>query len=261
MKEEYFWFVFHRQSLLLIKEKEEYSVPLSDTPPTKVPIGSTVHEIGKIGVHTAKTYFIHSPIVEYEGFFTEMVDLRASYEKLTKEEYLMAGKASQILNWDRNSKYCPHCGVPTVQISPIGKQCLQCRQEWYPHLAPATIVLVQKEDSILLVRSRNFKRNYMGLVAGFLEPGESLEECVQREVMEETGIHIKDIRYFGSQSWPYPSGVMIGYTAVYDGGELKLQREELETGGFYTRDNLPDIPQKLSIARQLIDAWLEKKLP
>lgn len=113
-----------------------------------------------------------------------------------------------------------------------------------------------KGDSILLVHARNFRGTFNGLVAGFLEPGETLEECVHREVAEETGLHIKNLKYFGSQPWPYPSGIMIGFTADYESGEIKLQAEELNAGAFYTKDNLPEIPGKLSLARKLIDDWL-----
>ena len=106
------------------------------------------------------------------------------------------------------------------------------------------------------VHARNFRGTFNGLVAGFLEPGETLEECVHREVAEETGLHIKNLKYFGSQPWPYPSGIMIGFTADYESGEIKLQAEELNAGAFYTKDNLPEIPGKLSLARKLIDDWL-----
>ena len=118
---------------------------------------------------------------------------------------------------------------------------------------------IRKGDSILLVHARNFRGTFNGLVAGFLEPGETLEECVHREVKEETGLYINNLKYFGSQPWPYPSGVMIGFTADYEGGEIKLQKKELNAGDFYTKDHLPEIPKKLSLARKLIDDWLEEK--
>ena len=172
-----------------------------------------------------------------------MKDLRASFDVLPREEYDMAGKASQILNWDKNSRYCPMCGVPTVQVSPIAKRCPECRQEFYPRISPAVIVLIKKEDSILLVHARNFRGTFKGLVAGFLEPGETLEECVHREVMEETGLRIRNLKYFGSQPWPYPSGIMVGYTAEYESGSIKLQDEELSAGAFYTREQLPRYPK------------------
>ena len=161
-----------------------------------VPVGSTIHTIGEIEGRTAKTFSVHAPVPGSENDRHLMMDLRSSYDVLPWEEYNVGGKAFQILNWDKNSRYCPMCGVPTVQISPIAKKCPQCRQEIYPRISPAIIVLIRREDSILLVHARNFRGTFNGLVAGFLEPGETLEECVHREVLEETGLHIKKPEIF-----------------------------------------------------------------
>ena len=128
----------------------------------------------------------------------------------------------------------------------------------WPSLATAIIVLVHRGNEVLLVHARNFRGNFFGLVAGFVETGESLEEAVYREVMEETGLTITNLRYFGSQPWPYPSGLMVGFHADYVSGEIKLQKEELAAGQWFTKDNLPEIPEKLSIARRIIDDWLSK---
>ena len=118
-------------------------------------------------------------------------------------------------------------------------------------------MLIRKGKEILLVHTRNFRSTFHGLVAGFLETGKTLEQCVEREVMEETRLKVKNITYFGSQPWPYPSGLMVGFIADYAGGEIRLQEEELSSGDFYTRDNLPELPRKLSLARKMIDWWLE----
>lgn len=254
------WFVFNSGQVLIEKKEDGYHIPYGPEPPVEVPVGSTIHTIGEINGYPAKTYAIHIPVSGDENSPRMMKDLRASFDVLPLEEYKRGGKASQILNWDKNSRYCPMCGVPTVQVSPIAKRCPECRQEFYPRISPAVIVLIKKEDSILLVHARNFRGTFKGLVAGFLEPGETLEECVHREVMEETGLTIKNLKYFGSQPWPYPSGIMVGYYAEYESGTIKLQDEELSTGAFYNRNNLPEIPKKLSIARQLIDAWLDNKI-
>ena len=253
------WFVFYKDQLLIEKKNGMYTIPFGTEPPMPVPVGSTIHTIGEIEGRTAKTFSVHAPVPGSENDRHLMMDLRSSYDVLPWEEYNVGGKAFQILNWDKNSRYCPMCGVPTVQISPIAKKCPQCRQEIYPRISPAIIVLIRREDSILLVHARNFRGTFNGLVAGFLEPGETLEECVHREVLEESGLHIKNLKYFGSQPWPYPSGIMIGFTADYESGNIKLQQEELNAGAFYTKDNLPEIPKKLSLARKLIDAWLEEK--
>jgi hypothetical protein len=143
------------------------------------------------------------------------------------------------------------------QKEDIMKRCPKCGREVYPSISTAILVLVRKEDSLLLVHARNFKGTFNSLVAGFLETGETLEECVAREVKEETGLDVTNITYFGNQAWPYPSGLMVGFIADYAGGEIRLQEEELSSGDFYTRDNLPELPRKLSLARKMIDWWLE----
>jgi len=156
-----------------------------------------------------------------------------------------------------HSRFCPVCGTPMEQQTPIMKKCPECGNEMYPPVSTAIIVLIRKGKEILLVHARNFRGTFHGLVAGFLETGETLEQCVEREVMEETGLRVKNITYFGSQPWPYPSGLMVGFIADYESGEIKLQADELSSGAFYSKDNLPEIPRKLSIARKLIDWWLE----
>lgn len=140
------------------------------------------------------------------------------------------------------------------------KKCPACGYEIYPPISTAIIVLIRRgRDEVLLVHARNFRGTFYGLVAGFLEPGETLEQCVRREVHEETGLQIDNITYFDSQSWPYPSGLMVGFTADYASGTIKLQDDELSAGAFYHRDHLPELPQKLSIARRLIDHWLKER--
>ena len=137
-------------------------------------------------------------------------------------------------------------------------RCINCGKEVWPSLATAIIVLIQRNDEVLLVHARNFKVDFYGLVAGFVETGETLEEAVHREVLEETGITIENLHYFGSQPWPYPSGLMIGFTADYVSGNIHLQKEELSKGAWFTKDNLPNIPEKLSIARRMLDDWIIK---
>lgn len=258
IKEKVRWFVFYKDQILLEQAADGYHIPTNSEPPVQVPIGSTIHHIGEMQEIPCKTYAIHTPISGEEAPQRIMMGLRASYDYLPFDEYYKGGKAFEILNWDQNTRYCPACGVPTHRISDIGKKCPECRQEFYPHISPAIIVRITRGDSILMVRAHNFRGTYYGLVAGFLEAGETLEECVHREVMEETGIRIKNLKYFGSQPWPYPSGVMIGFTADYESGEIKLQDEELCAGAFFAKDKLPEIPRKMSLARKLIDDWLEK---
>ena len=189
----------------------------------------------------------------------ELIPLRATYALLPLHVYRLAEKARELLDWNRETLHCGHCGALQEFRSPISKFCPQCKTETWPKLSPACIVLIERGEELLLVQSRDFKREFFGLVAGFVETGESLEECVRREVKEETQIEIKNIRYFGSQPWPFPRNLMIGFWAEYAGGELSLQDAELRKGGWFHRDALPAIPERPSIARQMIDAWLKDK--
>ena len=183
----------------------------------------------------------------------KMMGLRETFEVLDKETYALAGKARELLYWNENTKYCGVCGAPMKFHTNISKRCTNCGKEMWPSLATAIIVAITRGEEILLVQSKNFRGDYMGLVAGFVETGETLEDAVKREALEETGITIKNIQYAGSQAWPYPSGLMIGYTAEYESGDLCIQRSELNKGGWYSLRNLPAIPGKVSLARQLID--------
>lgn len=207
----------------------------------------------------------------------QQMGLRASYDVLPLEHYLMAGKAREILYWDSTTKFCGVCGGPMEKDSDISKKCTCCGKQVWPALATAIIVRITRwvddadghvitsddtsdtpaHEEVLMVRAHNFRGNHYGLVAGFVETGESLEECLEREVEEEVGIRVKNIRYFGSQPWPYPSGLMVGFTAEYDGGTITLQRSELADGGWFSRDALPPMPGKMSLARRLLDDWLE----
>ena len=189
-----------------------------------------------------------------EGY--RWVDLRESFYVLPERVYRQAGKASELLYFDHHHQYCSICGAPMEWASAISKRCTHCNEELWPKLSTAIIVLVRKGEEVLLVKAKNFRRDYYGLVAGFVETGETLEECVAREVMEETGLSITNIRYFGSQPWPYPMGLMIGFQADYVEGDIVLRDGELRDAAFFTREALPASPGKMSMARMLIDDWL-----
>ena len=251
------WFVFYKDRLLLEKKEDgTLGLPCGEIPPIAIKEqNTTIHIITTLEGKTCKSFSLSAPVEESEQY--AMIGLRASYDYLPLSHYQAAGKAHEILHWDRNSRFCSICGTLMEQKTAIMKRCPKCGREVYPAISTAILVLVRKEDSLLLVHARNFKGTFNSLVAGFLETGETLEECVAREVKEETGLKVKNITYFGSQPWPYPSGLMVGFIADYAGGEIKLQDEELSTGAFYTRDNLPELPQKLSLARKMIDWWIE----
>ncbi len=244
------YFIFCQSDLVLEKTAEGYKIP-SEIPIEPKPWTTIMNVDG------VKAFRIEQPLIENDRY--KMCGLRQSYNHLSQEDYLKAGKCHELLYWDQNTKFCGVCGGPMRFHTDISKRCEHCGKEIWPQLATAVIVLVRKENEILLVHANNFRTDFYGLVAGFVETGETLEEAVYREVMEETGLNIKNLQYFASQPWPYPCGLMVGFTADYDGGEIHLQRSELSKGAWFDKNHLPHIPEKLSIARQLIDDWLEKQ--
>lgn len=244
------YFVFCQSDLVLEKTNNGYQIPTEL--PVEMKTWSTV-----MNVDGDKACRIEQPLLGNERY--EMCGLRQSYYKLSHEDYLKAGKCHELLYWDQNTKFCGVCGGPMRFDTDISKKCEHCGKEVWPQLATAVIVLVRKDKEVLLVHAKNFRTDFYGLVAGFVETGETLEEAVHREVMEETGLHIKNLKYFASQPWPYPCGLMVGFIADYDGGKIHLQRSELSKGSWFDKDHLPQIPEKLSIARQLIDHWLEEQ--
>ncbi|MEG2066556.1 MAG: NAD(+) diphosphatase [Tannerellaceae bacterium] len=246
------WFIFYKGELLLQKKNGTYTIPTGEKPPVAV---QHILEVPDTYGNSYRAASLEAPVEETDEWI--QIGLRPSYGQITDAEYRTAGKAFQLIYWDQNSRFCPACGTATIQTTPICKQCPACKKEIYPPISTAMIVLIRKGDSVLLVRAHNFQGSFHGLVAGFLEPGETLEECVHREVMEETGLTVRNLTYFGNQPWPYPSGLMVGFIADYASGELRLQKEELLSAAFYTKDNLPNIPRKLSLARKLIDWWIE----
>lgn len=252
-----YWFAFCQSDLILEKVTDGiYTIPFSEDAPAFVKSSATVHTITPFSDGTeVRAVRIDQPITDDPQY--EMCGLRASYYKLNINLYNKAGKCQEILYWDQNTRFCGVCGGPMKLHTDISKRCTVCGKEVWPHLATAVIVLVSRGDEVLLVHAKNFRGNFYGLIAGFVETGETLEEAVRREVKEETGLAIKHLRYFGSQPWPYPSALMVGFFAEYDSGDIRLQRSELAAGGWYKKDHLPQIPEKLSIARKLIDHWLD----
>lgn len=177
-----------------------------------------------------------------------------------KDLFIMAGKAFQILHWDRMSKFCGKCGSMTEEgRSERVKICPECGSLFYPRISPAVIIAVIKNGEILLAHNRKYPKNFYGLIAGFMEPGETFEACAQREIAEEVGIKVKNLNYFSSQPWPFPDSLMIGFTAEYESGDIMVDGVEIDDAGWYQRDNLPNLPPMQSIARKLVEWYLGKK--
>ena len=248
------WACLCSGDILVRREGAALSLPVGASAPVELKPWNLVTTLSLDDGTSLKVVRLDRPVVGAEGL--EMCGLRRTYSQLSEREYGLAGKAAELVYWDGNTKYCGCCGAPMRWQTEISKQCTHCGKELWPQLATAVIVRITRGEEILLVRARNFRGAHYGLVAGFVETGETLEDAVRREVREETGLTITNLRYFGSQPWPYPCGLMVGFTADYDGGTLHLQVTELSQGGWFGRDNMPAIPDRASIARRLIDDWL-----
>ncbi len=177
-------------------------------------------------------------------------------QRLDNELLTLGGIARNLLSWDNESAHCPRCGSGMERHpGSWGKRCTACKLERFPPTYPCAIVLVKRGAEFLLGRKAIWPEGRYSLIAGFLDSGESLEECAVREVREETGIEITNLRYVGSQSWPFPSQIMAGFVADYAGGDVSVADDELEDARWFTADAPPTLPSKRSIARWIIDRF------
>ena len=194
----------------------------------------------------------------------EWVDLRAAWKRLGDEKWQLAARAQELANFRQAHRFCGYCGGKMKTSSEISLKCVECGREIWPQLSPAMVVLVTRDNGreALLVHAANFKYPEVhALVAGFVETGETLEQCVAREIREETSLEVTDIRYVGSQSWPFPGQLMVGFTAVYESGDIRLSDGELTSAGWFTRDCHPPLPSQPSLSRRIIDLWLQGYIP
>jgi NAD+ diphosphatase len=186
--------------------------------------------------------------------------LRRLYGRLDEESFALAFRAVQIVEWDRGNQFCGRDGGPVERVAgEFAKRCPRCGTTTYPRLSPAVIVLVERDDAILLGHNVRFQAPLYSTLAGFVEAGETLEDAVHREIREEAGVEVTDLRYFGSQPWPFPDSLMIAFNARYAGGEVRPDPAELSDVRWFRLDELPMVSPRISIARRLIDDWVRRQ--
>jgi len=244
--------IFNSGNLLIIKNINGVRLPSPEEYAAAVPCEDCIFRFGSYSAFELPSDSLTDDM--------RFVGLRESATLLSDEDYAAAAKGAELLFWNKNTRNCGRCGALLERASAISKRCPKCNSEIFPQLSPAILVLVKRGDKALLVHARNFTRPFFGLVAGFVETGESLEECVRREVREECSLEIDNIRYFGSQTWPFPANLMIGFTADYLSGDLTFADNELSAGGFFSRSDHPSIPSPPSLARTIIRAWLDGEI-
>ena len=245
------WFAFQRSQMLVCRGDNGPSLPLC-------------HDLTEHGLSPLRTQYLgvcdgrHCYTVEVEETAPtpagwELIGLREFFGQVEDALAMLSGRAFQIIDWDRNHQYCSRCGTATLQReNERARVCPTCRRTTYPPVSPAVMVLVTRGREVLLARKPSFAPGRYSALAGFVEPGEMLEDTVVRETREEVGVEIRNIRYFGSQSWPFPHSLMVAFTADYAGGPITPDGVEIEEARWFDAAALPALPPSISISRRLI---------
>ena len=247
------WFAFQGSQLLIRREPDRAEM-LQVGHPTELGLEPIREQyLGALGDVHCYSCELPGDLPPPEGM--AWTGLRGLFGLVDDALFALAGRAVQVVDWDRSHQYCGRCGTPTVvKATERARECPSCGQTHYPRIAPAVMGLVRRGDELLLARSPHFPPGMHSALAGFVEPGESLEQCLHREVLEEVGVEITNVRYFSSQPWPFPHSLMIAFNCDYAGGEVTPQPGEIEAAGWFDLDHLPVLPNRISIARRLIDA-------
>jgi len=221
---------------------------VSQTPPL---------DVAYLGTWDGKRCYAVSLPGEEAARLRELASLREVLPQQQAEQGCLVCMGKQLLHWRQQTRFCSACATPLQEkTGERARICPNCQALYYPRINPAVIVSVHRGDKILLAHNRNFSGGIFSLVAGYVEVGESLEQAVEREVLEEVGLRIQNIRYWGSQAWPFPSSLMMGFLADYKDGELCPDGEEIDQAGWFTLADLPPLPRKGSIARRIIESLM-----
>lgn len=260
------WFLFHKFDLLVfLDEQGQASLP-SVVSPSALDLGGYrvvgQQYFGYLQSESRMHCYAGELVAENDESTLPaemaLMHLRQLFGRLDESMLWLSGRAVQLVDWNRTHQFCGRCGTPThTATHERVKQCPHCDHTSYPRLSPAVIVQVTRQGKngreILLARNKRYKMPMYSVLAGFVEPGETLETCVRREIMEEVNLEVKNIRYFGSQPWPFPNSLMMAFTADYAGGEIILEEEELVDAQWFRADDLPPYPPPMSIAHHLIE--------
>lgn len=240
-----FWFIFDNSKLLVDQCSK---LPFQEK---MLPLKHSLY------MGTFNNCHVHTGIVDSQtpppGAIWE--ELRKLYGKIDDDLLALAGRASQLVLWERTHQFCGQCGSKTSQREhERAKECSSCKLISFPKISPVIIVLIERGEELLLAKGTHSATGFYSALAGFVEPGETLEQCVKREVREEVGLEVDQIQYFGSQSWPFPNSLMIAFTCKWRSGEIKIDPSEIADARWFTVNNLPLLPPDYSISRILIDS-------
>lgn len=255
---EAYWFLFLKDELLVSND--------GISPKSQIPFfnnikdfGSKLEDIQYLGLIDGKDSYVASlpESIALDGH--QFKGLRILFGNIEEDWYWLANRACHLNSWKKKNRYCGRCGDEMhASMDEVAMNCNKCGNIVYPRISPAVIVAITKGEQLLLAHAARFTGSMYSVIAGFVEPGETLEECVKREIMEEVGLQVANVCYFASQPWPYPDSLMIAFTAEYVSGDIRIDDKEITDAHWYSRDNLPELPSSVSVARKLIDAWLSK---
>lgn len=254
------WFAFHEGQLLMFQDEYGAMIPQAMHFAELGIAHGRPHYLGRLDGQPCFTVLIEQGASIPDAYYLQ--DLRRLAAEVDAHLFMLAGRARQILDWDHDYQYCSRCGTAT-QHHPTqrAKICPRCSHTQYPVISPCVIVLVTRGYEVLLARSPRFAPGMYSTLAGFVEVGETLEMAVHREVFEETGIRVTNLRYLDSQPWPFPHSLMIGFHADYAGGEIRVDGDEIEHADWWAINALPKIPPHGSISRFLIDQYIDQFNP
>ncbi len=252
------WFAFQGTQILVMKDGTGARLPSAVHPEELGLVATRSQYLGVLGEQHCFACELREDAAPPSGM--QLAGLRALFGTVDDSLFALAGRAFQIVDWDRSHQYCGRCGTPTRhRPGERARECPACGQVHYPRIAPAVMALVRRGNELLLARSPHFPPGMYSALAGFVEPGETLEQTLAREVKEEVGIDVANLRYFASQPWPFPHSLMIAFFADYAGGEITPDPSEIEAADWFTAARLPQaLPGKISISRRLIDAALQE---
>ena len=249
-------FAFVGGKLLIRGNEQAPVVPSLDDVVREMPVGSH-HYLGRLQGADCVAIGLPDEAATPVGYM--LTGLRALFLRLPEATLALAARAFQVVEWDRTHRFCGRCGTPTNdKPGERAKLCPACGYVAYPRISPAMMVLVTRGRELLLARANRFPNAMYSALAGFVEPGESIEDCIHREVLEEVGVEVDNLVYFSSQSWPFPHSLMIAFTAEYAGGDMRPCDAEIADAKWFTLDALPQLPSPVSISRKLIEATIAR---
>ena len=247
-----YWFGIVEHRVLVVDGQDGTTIPRGLSAPYPAPVAGQPIFLGMLQASACFAVMLQA----VPAGFTAL-GLREAFECLPGALCAVAGVAVQLVDWERSHRYCGVCATPMVRASEDrAMRCPHCQHACYPRVAPAVMVRVLRDEAILLARAPRFPEGMYSVLAGFVEPGETLEQTIHREVHEEVGVRVENLRYLASQSWPFPHSLMIAFSADYRSGEIRVDGEEIEAADWFRPDCLPRLPGKISIARRLIDDYL-----